>query len=149
MRNSKILVSLAVVGATIGIGGVVYATSRQDRPMFGIAQSSDDPRPEFSAVSGPDGKIAGYVNTDLIEYGPQPKNPEEAVALMEAKGNLFEVFDLKGEIVGYFGTGELGFVDAATKDRLLTEGYTLLRSSKPNEDQPLKDEITPPSISGK
>ena len=116
---------------------MVNARSENERPTFGLspAGKADQP-PAFSAVSDHHGGIAGYVNTELINSGgPQPETPEEAVIFMKTvKGNLYEVFDTEGELVGYFASEGHGFVGESEKDELIQQGFRLLRSPRPELD---------------
>ncbi|HWJ62318.1 MAG TPA: hypothetical protein VNS19_10135 [Acidimicrobiales bacterium] len=137
--TSAIAAGLLLIAAGSIIGTVVLAQpgeERASRPVFGLSPEpgSDEPAPAFSAVTDGAGGIAGYVNTELFESGgPQPDTPEEAVAFTKSiKGNIYEVFDTKGEIVGYFASEGHGFVDEAEKDRLLEAGFRFLRSAKPD-----------------
>ena len=129
-------VLVVVVGLTIG-GGVVSARSGNERPTFGLSPAGKgDQAPAFSAVSDQNGGIAGYVNTELINSGgPQPETPEEAVIFMKTvKGNIYEVFDTDGEIVGYFASEGHGFVGESERDELIKQGFRLLRAPRPELD---------------
>lgn len=114
----------------------MHAQTDLPRPSFGRSPEpgSGSPAPAFSAVADHHGGIAGYVNTELIESGgPAPSSPDEAVRYAQTvKGEIFEVFDTNGEIVGYFASGDHGFISAARKDVLVGEGFRLLRSPKPD-----------------
>ena len=45
-------------------------------------------------------------------------------------GEIYEVFDTNGQVVGYFATSG-GFIDPERKDELLAGGYRLLRGKPP------------------
>ncbi len=93
----------------------------------------EDLLPEFVAVCGHGRDIAGYIDADLHEDDRfRPRNPDEAVEYMRVvKGELEEVFDTEGRLVGYFATGRHGFVDEARKEELIAEGYRVFRGRTP------------------
>lgn len=124
---------------------------QQEPPKFGTVPEPATGKlpPEYSAVEGHDGEIAGYVHTATFEAGgPQPKTPEEAVEFTKnVKGELYEVFNTNGELVGYFATGKHGFVDETQKDELLTQGFRLVAAPHPNQQDRTvpAEEVVPPS----
>ena len=72
--------------------GQTYGPNRRD-PMF------DDP--DLMSAIGIEGTI-GYVKKEDLN-GPQPKTPEEAVKLNEAKPREIPLYDVDGEtIIGKF-----------------------------------------------
>lgn len=87
MRHLRRLLIAAAATAAVGLGAAASAdTAETDPPPppwvneDGTVDLSEVP--DQLPVSGPDGEVAGYVDSDEV-FGPPPLTPEEAVEELE------------------------------------------------------------------
>jgi len=90
-----------------------------DRVLTHVSSVADDGSPrssptKFTGIAGADGEALGYVKTSALDNAILEGEPRLRLGsgTFEAKG--YEVESLDGRLIGYFLSGNTGFVPLAT-----------------------------------